>query len=820
MRCQYCGKRLPLFRKLKDGEFCSAAHREQFHAQSDQLAVAALQEQRERRMRTVLPAPAVPIEVVPAVVAAAPMLRTAASATAVIDSPSRTQEASFCDRYVVSSLAAIPLGQLARVPLEPMKVRQQYLMPERADPLRSTGNWAAGEAPVRGLPADQTLLALNAYGGSCQSPTLAAPQFSPSLEYVRPLFQVAPHLVLCTLLELKVTADDVSEAVEVPSAEWARWPAMPKCILGLQVELATDSVVVVEEDVEYLAAPMCPAAPQAQIVPCAPGAELAMWAGLTALVQMPDRLWRPVSTLWRSCAGLALADLEFRESESRAVLPVSVQALLVMVGARVRFPALLPAFSTMPVRPRAVLALADWAGSDLAPIAIRPGEPGAFAMAEVAAIPVLTPQVLLAFAHTALADRLRITGELQDLLPAVMQAPVIRAIALAPPCRTPWRFEAQNGLTIRTMAIRHLPIDVKMLLPARPTVRVGPRRAEQQLRLTTALRPANFEFAAGADSVNFHLEPKMLQPRLRVRPDPARQGVAAKSKGRNHADAAVSSIKIPVLRRFWAHAPADIRWVALIIPLVFFLAWYSWTPNGKALTKQAEGADLAVDTSGVQTVFASFKSRISSRAAVELSEDFRTGLAEWQGARQDWAANWSYDQAGFIRPGNLALFTPTVGLRDYNFEFLGQIENRALSWVYRAKDARNYYLGRLVITRGGPMPEVSLVRSVVKNGRESKQRLTVLTMNLRLDTIYRVRVDVNGSDFTTSVLGQVVDTFTDGSHPHGGIGFYGGHGETSRVRWVEVSHQYDTLGRLCAMLVPYGLAGASAPVKADGPAAF
>jgi hypothetical protein len=27
------------------------------------------------------------------------------------------------------------------------------------------------------------------------------------------------------------------------------------------------------------------------------------------------------------------------------------------------------------------------------------------------------------------------------------------------------------------------------------------------------------------------------------------------------------------------------------------------------------------------------------------------------------------------------------------------------------------------------------------------------------------------------------------------------------VRWLEVSHQYDTLGRLCAYLAPYGFEG-------------
>ncbi len=625
----------------------------------------------------------------------------------------------------------------------------------------------------------------------------------------------------CALVESELCPANVGETIPLPPGVWSLLAATTEGVHvpRLHLELAPDARLVEEAELEDEAAPMASSVPMAQLVPIAPSAELQGGSGATELGCSSAVRGLASPALWRSLAGLTVADLE--SGDGAPVAPIALQAPFATVGTRVRFPALELVFSTVAVRLRAALKPAKSAETVWVPKMLAPHE----VASEGTAIPVLTPQVLLAMAHAAFADRLQIRGELSDVLPLatqtpVVQAPVMQAIALAPRCRMPWRFEAQNAIAVRTLAIRHLAMDVKMRLPARPTVRVGPRRADRQLRLNAMVRPARLEFAAGADSVNFHLEPKIVQPRLRVRPDPARQGGAARSKGKNHADAAVSSIKIPVLRRFWAHAPADIRWVALIIPLVFFLAWYSWTPNGKALNKQAERADLAVDTSGVQTVFASFKSRISSRAAVELSEDFRTGLADWQGSRQDWAENWSYDQAGFVRPGNLALFKPTVGLSDYNFEFLGQIENRALSWVYRAKDAHNYYLGRLVITRGGPVPEVSLVRSVVKNGRESKQRLTVLTMNLRTDTIYRVRVDVNGSDFTTSVLGQVVDTFTDASHPQGGIGFYGGRGETSRIRWVEVSHQYDTLGRLCAMLVPYGLAGASAPVKADGSATF
>ena len=838
MRCQYCGKRLPLFRKLKDGEFCSAAHREQFLAQSDQLAVAALQEQRERTMRAVRSAPPVsgpPVSsaAVPSAVVAAPSIRMEIAQVpapelvpelvgvsgARDEASSRSQEASFCHRYLVSTLAALPLGQLARVPLEPMKVRQQFLRPERiATTGGSTRSWVSGGA----LPADQVLLALNNCGAPSSARSalrVAALDVTASVEFVRPVRRV-PRLMAGTLADLEFCPANVGETVALPPAIsrllTATTPGL--CLPRLRLEIVPDAPLVAEEESGLDAAPIASPAPMAQLVPFAPTAELLGGSGTTELGRRLGTRSLPSPTLWRSLAGFTVADLE--SGDCAQVAPIALQVPFATVGTRVRFPALALVFSTMAVRLRPALKPAKSADVGWLPVMLAPHEVSTLSASVGAAIPVLTPQILLAEAQAGFAERLQIIGELSDLLPPPVELPVIEAVALAPRCRIAWRFEAQNAVAIRTLAIRHLTMDVKMRLPARPTVGVGPRRANQQLRLNAVLRPARFEFAAGTDSVSFHLEPKVVQPRLRVRPDPARQGGAARSKGKNHADAAVSSIKIPVLRRFWAHAPADIRWVALIIPLVFFLAWYSWTPNGQALNKQAERADLAVDTSGVQTVFASFKSRISRRAAVELSEDFRTGLADWQGSRQDWAENWSYDQAGFVRPGNLALFTPTVGLSDYNFEFLGQIENRALSWVYRAKDARNYYLGRLVITRGGPVPEVSLVRSVVKNGRESKQFLTVLTMNLRTDTIYRVRVDVNGSDFTTSVLGQVVDTFTDASHPQGGIGFYGGRGETSRIRWVEVSHQYDTLGRLCAMLVPYGLAGASAPVKAAGPATF
>jgi hypothetical protein len=93
----------------------------------------------------------------------------------------------------------------------------------------------------------------------------------------------------------------------------------------------------------------------------------------------------------------------------------------------------------------------------------------------------------------------------------------------------------------------------------------------------------------------------------------------------------------------------------------------------------------------------------------------------------------------------------------------------------------------------------------VVNGVEGPRTRTPLPLLVRQDTLYRVRVDVRGSQFTVYVQGQMVTHWSDERLKSGGIGFFSAKGEQARLRWVEVQHQYDALGRLCAFLAPYGL---------------
>jgi len=107
----------------------------------------------------------------------------------------------------------------------------------------------------------------------------------------------------------------------------------------------------------------------------------------------------------------------------------------------------------------------------------------------------------------------------------------------------------------------------------------------------------------------------------------------------------------------------------------------------------------------------------------------------------------------------------------------------------------------------GPLPLVHMIRYAVIGGKEGPHVEKPLPLTVRKDMLYRVGVDVNGSDFAIMAQGQIVDFWTDSRLSRGGVGLFCSRGEKARVRWLEVSHQYDTLGRLCAYLAPYGLEG-------------
>src|SRR6266478_6050351 len=67
------------------------------------------------------------------------------------------------------------------------------------------------------------------------------------------------------------------------------------------------------------------------------------------------------------------------------------------------------------------------------------------------------------------------------------------------------------------------------------------------------------------------------------------------------------------------------------------------------------------------------RNAIRSRAVLKVEDDFRSGLNRWIGP-SGWSQDWSYDRAGFLRPGKLGFLQQSMHLVNYKLELMGQIE--------------------------------------------------------------------------------------------------------------------------------------------------
>jgi hypothetical protein len=278
------------------------------------------------------------------------------------------------------------------------------------------------------------------------------------------------------------------------------------------------------------------------------------------------------------------------------------------------------------------------------------------------------------------------------------------------------------------------------------------------------------------------------------------------------------------LRDAWRNAPRDLKVVTVLLPVLLAVAVGPSVRKGKGHVASTPSLPAvhslpslpalpvlpSLPSGHVQQVMADRLSNlhqtILNRAAVDLTDDFRSGLDAWE-SQSNLTTSWSYDATGFVQPGPLAVFKPSKDLMDYRFQFLGEIDQKGLGAAFRAADLNNYYVVKLAVVKPGPLPVVRLVRYAVIDGKEERHVEKPLQLAARPDTLYRMVVDVRGSDFTIMAQGQLIDFWTDNRLPRGGVGFFCSRGEKARVRWVEVSHQYDALGRLCAYLAPYGFEG-------------
>ena len=222
----------------------------------------------------------------------------------------------------------------------------------------------------------------------------------------------------------------------------------------------------------------------------------------------------------------------------------------------------------------------------------------------------------------------------------------------------------------------------------------------------------------------------------------------------------------------------------------------------------AENAPAARANPESQGLFSRVRFAISRRAETHLGDSFDTGMAAWGAPPNSWSPGWTRSAEGYVTPGKLALFQPTLQYTDYRLEFFGQIESKSLNWAVRASDSANYYGMKFAAAGPGPRAVVSMIHYSVVAGKKGPRVATALGMMIHEHTPYHVEVDVRGDQVTTSIEGQEVDRFVDGALARGGVGFFAEAGEQARLYWIKVSRNEDWLGRVCAFLNGSGSATA------------
>jgi len=193
------------------------------------------------------------------------------------------------------------------------------------------------------------------------------------------------------------------------------------------------------------------------------------------------------------------------------------------------------------------------------------------------------------------------------------------------------------------------------------------------------------------------------------------------------------------------------------------------------------------------------KHQLENRAQVDLFDDFSAGLDDWQSG-DNLASTWSYDKNGFVNPGALSLFEPSMHLTNYDLDALVQIETKGIGIAFRAAGPKTYEAVQLQVEGPGPMPSLTMERYSVVNGKASRSVRVRYPSRFQGDTLYRVHLQVRGDEFSFYIQGQLVDYWSDHALRSGGVGLFCGPGEHARVAWIRVSHNTDSTGRMCAML--------------------
>jgi hypothetical protein len=252
--------------------------------------------------------------------------------------------------------------------------------------------------------------------------------------------------------------------------------------------------------------------------------------------------------------------------------------------------------------------------------------------------------------------------------------------------------------------------------------------------------------------VDKRVEPKRVEPKVETRPETKLPTEPQRFKPSAASDEDMPSLRMEATESAWSKLSVGVKIgvAAGLIAAISGIAYVVTRGNGKT-------AEAPVAT--------------QAPAAVA------TGVPISGGWIEDWA-----NAAKSNR--RISLLSGSVKLSDYRMEFQSQIETKAVGWVFRGLNPRNYYVAKLETIKPGLEPTVALVHFAVVDGHDENRVSVPLPMKLRVDTTYKIRFEAMGTHFSAWVQGQKIDEWTDNRFGSGGVGLFSERDEHSALQGV------------------------------------
>ena len=297
-------------------------------------------------------------------------------------------------------------------------------------------------------------------------------------------------------------------------------------------------------------------------------------------------------------------------------------------------------------------------------------------------------------------------------------------------------------------------------LPLRPLIILGPRPVIAQPGPAKQVQPAPAPSTPALRPLPVKLQaaPEVPAPEKEV---PAPQKTEEKIQKTN-APKVPASIVPAVNPRAESSAASE----ASIPSLRLEATESAWSKLSTGL-KFGVAAALVVGLSGIAYLVTRGNGKAVNEAPVVITSPsaVATGVAISGGWIDDWANS-------ALSRRHISVLSGSTKLSDYRLEFQAQIQTKAIGWIFRGQNPRNYYVTKLEIVTPGLEPSIALVHFAVVDGHDENRVAVPLPMKVRVDTIYKIRFDAFGNRFTTWVQDQKIDEWTDSRFGSGGVGFF------------------------------------------------